>query len=242
MEVHHHPNVEKKNFKEYFLEFLMIFLAVMMGFFAENFREKISEHYKEEEYLKLLTEDLKDDRQNLEQQITQTQVRIAMMDSLIFILNDPSLISANGSKLYYFGRQAPRLLPFTNNMRTYEQLKNSGNFRLIRDMETSNMIMSYYDKIPKIQQQENNYAAELSAYKQIASKVFEPSVLRKLENEEGDIIRASDNPPLRKADPDLLKEMSVYLVYMNGSRKKLLLFEKDLLKTADELISYLQRN
>lgn len=28
MEVHHHPDVEKKNFEEYFLEFLMIFLAV----------------------------------------------------------------------------------------------------------------------------------------------------------------------------------------------------------------------
>ena len=28
MEVHHHPQVEKKGFKGYFLEFLMIFLAV----------------------------------------------------------------------------------------------------------------------------------------------------------------------------------------------------------------------
>ena len=39
MEVHHHPKVEKKGFKEYFLEFLMIFLAATMGFFAENLRE-----------------------------------------------------------------------------------------------------------------------------------------------------------------------------------------------------------
>src|SRR5919205_297932 len=39
MEVHHHPHVEKKNFKEYLLEGLMIFLAVTMGFFAENLRE-----------------------------------------------------------------------------------------------------------------------------------------------------------------------------------------------------------
>jgi hypothetical protein len=30
MEVHHHPHVEKKNFKEYFLEFIMIFLAVTL--------------------------------------------------------------------------------------------------------------------------------------------------------------------------------------------------------------------
>src|SRR6516162_8745575 len=49
MEVHHHPKVEKKNFKEYFLEFLMIFLAVTMGFFAENIREKITDNNKEKE-------------------------------------------------------------------------------------------------------------------------------------------------------------------------------------------------
>lgn len=32
MEVHHHPEVEKKGFKEYAFEGLMIFLAVTMGF------------------------------------------------------------------------------------------------------------------------------------------------------------------------------------------------------------------
>jgi hypothetical protein len=32
MEVHHHPNVERKKIKEYFLEFLMIFLAVSSYF------------------------------------------------------------------------------------------------------------------------------------------------------------------------------------------------------------------
>jgi hypothetical protein len=36
MEVHHHPHVEKKSFKEYLLEGLMIFVAVTMGFFAET--------------------------------------------------------------------------------------------------------------------------------------------------------------------------------------------------------------
>lgn len=32
MEVHHHPHIEKENFKKYFLEFLIIFLAISMGF------------------------------------------------------------------------------------------------------------------------------------------------------------------------------------------------------------------
>ena len=44
MEVHHHPHVEKKSFKEYLLEGLMIFLAVSMGFIAENIREHITEN------------------------------------------------------------------------------------------------------------------------------------------------------------------------------------------------------
>jgi hypothetical protein len=41
MEVHHHPEVEKKGLKEYVLEGLMIFLAVMMGFVAENVRQSL---------------------------------------------------------------------------------------------------------------------------------------------------------------------------------------------------------
>src|SRR5437762_1603799 len=52
MEVHHHPHVEKKNFKEYLLEGLMIFLAVTMGFFAESLRENVSNHEKELNYMK----------------------------------------------------------------------------------------------------------------------------------------------------------------------------------------------
>src|ERR1700750_2683368 len=58
MEVHHHPKVEKKNFKEYFLEFLMIFLAVTMGFFAENIREHYTAKNDAKEYLESYRDEL----------------------------------------------------------------------------------------------------------------------------------------------------------------------------------------
>ncbi len=61
MEVHHHPHVEKKNFKEYFLEFIMIFLAVTLGFFAENIREKITEHERAKIYAGTMLNDLRAD-------------------------------------------------------------------------------------------------------------------------------------------------------------------------------------
>ena len=58
MEVHHHPHVEKKNFKEYFLEFLMIFLAVTLGFFAENVREHFDEEKTTKQYLEDFRQEL----------------------------------------------------------------------------------------------------------------------------------------------------------------------------------------
>ncbi len=68
MEVHHHPHVEKKNFKEYFLEFLMIFLAVTMGFIAENIRESFSDRENEKVYMESLVQDVKDDINQIKNQ------------------------------------------------------------------------------------------------------------------------------------------------------------------------------
>ena len=61
MEVHHHPHVEKKSFKEYMLEGLMIFLAVTMGFFAENLREHFSDKKNEKQIIIALKKDLEKD-------------------------------------------------------------------------------------------------------------------------------------------------------------------------------------
>src|ERR1700729_964926 len=66
MEVHHHPHVEKKNFKEYFLEFLMIFLAVTMGFFAENIREYFSNNERVAQLSRQMVQELKNDTATLD--------------------------------------------------------------------------------------------------------------------------------------------------------------------------------
>lgn len=71
MEVHHHPHVEKKGFKEYFLEFIMIFLAVTLGFIAENIREHISETKSAHQYLESYRNDL-----------LQNQIQLKIYDSL----------------------------------------------------------------------------------------------------------------------------------------------------------------
>jgi hypothetical protein len=243
MEVHHHPDLhhKRKNFKEYFLEFLMIFLAVTMGFFAESYREYLNEHSREKEYIHSLIADLNSDQQVLAQHILHVKSGISMMDSMITILDSPAIISNHTAELYYLARLAPRLYPLSTNNRTFEQLKNSGNFRLIRDLGISNKIMSYYEKFPLISLLESINETEFTEYKKVAAKIFDPSIFIKTEGANNEIERISNNPPLRTTNNELLQELSVFAVYMHGTKKGILGADEEIKMAGAELIEYLQK-
>ena len=173
MEVHHHSHDHgKKNWKSYGWEFLMLFLAVFCGFLAEYQLEHVIEHQREKQYVQSLVEDLKTDQDVISKHVVTVKNSALMMDSLLTILNNPSDISGRTGDLYYFARLAPRLKPLSTNNRTFEQLKNSGNFRLIRNLETSNKIMAYYEKLPLIHLLENISETEFTEYKKAAAKII----------------------------------------------------------------------
>ena len=241
MEVHTHAHTERKKWTHYLWEFLMLFLAVFCGFLAENIREHSVEHQREKQYIESLIEDLKSDQQLLSQHILHVKSGISMMDSMVTILNTPSLIADHTGELYYLARLAPRLYPLSNNNRTFEQLKNSGNFRLITNLSTSNKIMTYYEKFPLISLLQSINESEFTEYKKVAAKIFDPSIFIKMEGVNAEVKRISDNPVLRTTDKGLLQELSVFAVYMHGTKKGTLGTEEEIKIAGAELIEYLQK-
>src|SRR6478672_2821431 len=103
MEVHHHPHVEKKNFKEYFLEFLMIFLAVTLGFIAENIRETNADRGRETEFMKSMVEDLKSDTANINSFNAKAAIVLTQADSLMLLIRSGGR-SNYGTNMYYYAR------------------------------------------------------------------------------------------------------------------------------------------
>jgi len=241
MEVHKHPHhvMHKKKWNKYLLEFFMLFLAVFLGFITENIRERLVEQHREKQYLVSLLEDRKEDARILQRQIATNKTNTALMDGFATMLINPDLVQSSGNELYYFGRLGPRIMNFTENVRTYEQLKNSGNFRLIGDRKVSDKIMSYYLKLPHLHQLEDIFEAEFVDYKKIAAQVFEPSVFMRQVNE--DVLRTTDNPSVQTKSPATLKQLAVYVIYMNGSRRSILGYEQKLLQVANELIDFLKK-
>ncbi len=144
MEVHHHPEVEKKGFKEYILEGLMIFLAVTMGFFAESLREHISNNEKGHEFIVSLMADLKKDTAGMNAYFIASSDRTADRKLLLTWLEQP--IKDDAAFRAQFYRVAWSTLG-TNHMsfsdRIISQLKNSDNFRLITNRRIADAIMEY---------------------------------------------------------------------------------------------------
>src|SRR5450631_1882676 len=127
MEVHHHPDVRKKKFKEYLLEGLMIFLAVTMGFFAESLRENINKNEKEHGYIASLVNDLKADTATINFTVATNKKKIGGLDSVLALafrdLGDPSVRRL----LYrYFGKYISEYSSFGSNDATMKQLIISG--------------------------------------------------------------------------------------------------------------------
>lgn len=157
MEVHHHPQVEKKNFKEYLLEGLMIFIAVTLGFFAEGLRENINDKEKENEYVNSLVSNLEQDTLNLNYTIRFNQAKIKGLDSLIALasknINDPFI----RQQLYKFSRYISLYSRFSSNDATMMQLKNSGGLRLIKQAHVADSIAKYDMEMRAIYAAESPY-------------------------------------------------------------------------------------
>ena len=146
MEVHHHPKVEKKNFKEYFLEFIMIFLAVTMGFIAENIREHFTETKIARQNLEAYRNDLLQHDKYFKESIAYLNKSLPIYDSINSILfakkenEDLPVLSRllmNGEVNYVV----------TINTPTYQQLISSGSLRFIDNKELKTNMANYQSQI-----------------------------------------------------------------------------------------------
>jgi hypothetical protein len=217
MEIHHHPHVEKKNFKEYFLEFLMIFLAVTMGFFAENIRENYVEHKSAREYASLLIEDLATDTVELTNDARVLNLIITGGDSLGNLLSsDPKSIV--GGKLYYYEYLSSARLNFITHDATLQQLKSSGALRYLGDTSLIRKIMNYEESVKIIYLGQNRFEPQKTENWDLVQKAFDQSCFNSLDslsdfainfrvNDERAMRFMNNNYPLLSYDKALLQQL-----------------------------------
>ena len=140
MEVHHHPHVEKKSFKEYLLEGLMIFLAVSMGFIAENIRENITENHKAQELAESLYQEVKADSITMQEKISLRVKKASQIDHL----------GTKFGKAMMWTNQFVSTILFEPQDGILTQLRNSSSFKFYKSTALQNAIGSYTVSINRV--------------------------------------------------------------------------------------------
>ena len=242
MEVHHHPDIhhKKKRFREYLLEFLMIFLAVTLGFFAESIRENIADRERERQYMQSMTEDLKSDTSQIAAIIRVKQLRNDMIDSLVMFIGSP-LYKDHLNDIYFFARSISPPMNFFPNDRTIQQLKSSGGLRLIRNVDVSNSIMVYDQKM-RFQLSdigdEQNLRLE---YRRSVKNIFDGKIFMSMIENNNRITKPVNNPPLLRSDAAAINDLIVDVQYVKKADQIQIGRYIELREKATELIKLIQK-
>jgi hypothetical protein len=247
MEVHHHPQVEKKSFKEYLLEGLMIFIAVTMGFFAETIRESINEHSRAKTFAASMVKDLEADTTELVPYIAYFTYARHNTDTLMQLLavSEPQHIPSG--KLYWYGLWGGAHRFFVPNDATFEQMKSSGTLSYFEKGVATDV--AKYDRLCRLMQDYDNNGNEIyTEVRKSRAKLFDFRY-----NEQANIIASANqgrfdqnkidsfmahDPPVLSYDKSLFNEY-VELVrsrYMNYN----ISYAQSMLKQAKVLIDELQ--
>ena len=164
----------------YFFEFLMLFLAVFCGFIAENWREQLKEHQREKEFIHSIVEDLKSDTLQSDNILVQLRSTNTGIDSVLNALSSTEIIE-NSNNAYRLWTKYLDIRAFISNDRTIQQLKNSGELRLIRNKAVSDRIMKY-DQTVKNYYQQSNFMYSALSDQHIYSQLFDFIRLKKNRN------------------------------------------------------------
>ncbi|MGN6800333.1 MAG: hypothetical protein ACTHJN_00425 [Ginsengibacter sp.] len=218
MEVHHHPHVEKKGFKEYFLEFVMIFLAVTMGFFAESLREHIVDKAHEKEYIHSFFEDLSNDERELPHLIKSIEYQqLKTADSLQAIL--PGINSKTPANTVYTSlrliiRQQGIRIFVTD--RTIEQIKNAGEMRLLSNKQISDSLVDYYKQVDFIEYLQRDLLAYKAELKADFPRILKSRDYNKVIDAQDNIINPNENLYLSATDSFTINKILIEVSDIKG--------------------------
>ena len=245
MEVHQHSHTQRKKWTHYLWEFLMLFLAIFAGFMAENQREHMVEHQRAKEYAFNLFEELKKDTQNLSKIITDNTEVVGKLDTFCLFSREKAQRKINNGMLYYYSSFATAVYNFTSNNTTIEQLKGSGNLRIMGN-EVSQKISDYGRRLHELEFEYLLSRSEFEKIEDLNFKIFDGFIKVQLFNSS---VRNQSrdtafkiNPPLINNDSILMKEFIGWLkfearIYQQQNKNFLL----PLKQSAIELLALLKK-
>jgi hypothetical protein len=242
MEVHHHTQTPRKKWTHYLWEFLMLFLAVFCGFLAENLREHFIEQRREKQYVISFIEDLKSDISNYNRQIRYRTISQNRADSLVILLLSPER-NKHVDSIYVCVERVGRGNLFFYSDRTIQQLKNSGDMRLIRNQVASNLIMQYDQLVRDMQHFELIREEILTRFRETSSYILDAAIFYSMidTSSEMSINKPKGNSKLFSDNPEIINRLCYWANRFRIANQQVIVKQTDLKNSAIRIMEFLRK-
>jgi hypothetical protein len=256
MEVHAHSHTSdpdshrgRKKWTHYLWEFFMLFLAVFCGFLAENQREKFVDNTKERDYINLLIEDMQADSSTIHNNIPQMKQYLKGLDTLISEIYLYIEGKADTRIMYYsYHHYCRNWNDVVLSQRAMNEMKNSGNMRLIRNKEAAELIMAIEVFMQDFEETTRTYKQRQEDPSNFGLKIFDFREYQKANtspsttpNEDG-FLKLNYQPALNTTDPVYLKEFAARVGYYRNTLEVYISVLQDLIPNIEKAINDLKKN
>lgn len=230
-----------KQWREYFFEFLMIFFAVTLGFIAENLRGYLKDREKEKQYVEGFIRNLKDDAAGIQHVIKSDRLQVKGIDSLPMLSHADMTIDSNRRSFYHYViKYCYNSSSFKSNDATLQQLKSTGDLRLIEKDHVADSLTKYDSEIHNVYKQGDYYE---SYFKEILSRLDELADMTVIGDtsfiREGKIMNRPF-PPLRAQDGELMTFFNKLVIFKIITNAYVENYLEPQLRTSERLIEFLQ--
>ena len=152
-----------ESLKKYALDFIVVFLGITVSFALNNLNEKRKDRISESNYYCKLLEDAQQDLINLENQIDICKDRLASSNNVLMLIQNKSATEEIVSESFSAVREMSN--HFKPIKATFEDLKSSGNLKLIQDNLIKDQILNYHSTM-------EGYTDVISNGSQFATEIF----------------------------------------------------------------------
>jgi len=140
----------RRTFGNFFVELLLIILGVLSALAVENFRESLAESKKEKEYLLALRDAIQSDTAVIKKEIQRCFSKKNACTVFLQLTEGNSQQEIPQDKFDDMAASIMMLIDPVYNTAIYEDLKSSGNLKIISNTELRNSVISYYADLYKI--------------------------------------------------------------------------------------------
>ena len=183
--------------------------------------------------------DLRKDINQLDSLIRKREERKIQIDSLSIILRSPDP-DRYGGQFYYYARYLPRPYVYIPNDATIQQLKSSGNLRLIRKQQITDTILSYDQQfrfIETIRVREDQLIFRIF---NVINQFCDPAIFDQMNLQDIEFTHPSGNPKLLTKDNKLEQQFLSELQYLRPVNLGELGWFKKRLEQAQKTLDFIE--